>query len=69
MKSNKDFRGFDSAEDRRKSPKLNPIRKSGKERHNLYGHLDRDDEDDDQPVTEYRKRESAFDYFDDGSDQ
>ena len=36
------------------------MRKSGKERHTLYGNID--EEDDDEP---YVKRESALDYFDD----
>lgn len=44
----------------RKAKRLEPMRKSGKERHTLYGNID--EEDDDEP---YVKRESALDYFDD----
>lgn len=40
---------------------LEPIHKSGKERHTIYRELD--DEEDDAPARP--KRESAFDYFDD----
>ena len=68
MKAKKDFRErgvFNEADDTtRKATKLDPIRKSGKERRN-YGRMDDDDDD----VAEYRtKRESAFDYFDDAED-
>lgn len=68
MKSKRDFRErgvFNEADDTtRKATKLDPIRKSGKERRN-YGRMDDDDDD----GMEYRtKRESAFDYFDDTED-
>lgn len=43
----------------RKAKRLEPMRKSGKERHALYGRIDEEDEE--QP---YVKRESALDYFD-----
>lgn len=65
MKPSKDFRSFDSTADGRKSPKLAPIHKSGKERHNLY---DRFDDEDDEPI-DYRPRESARDYYDDGDEE
>ncbi len=64
MKSNKDLRSFDSTADGRKSTKLTPIHKGGKERHNLYDHLDDDDE-----MLDYRPRESARDYYDDGDEE
>lgn len=61
MKSTKDFRAPSASEDSiRKAMKLEPIKKSGKERHHLFSELD---EDDDQ--IEYIKRESVLDYFDD----
>ncbi|MBE5032404.1 hypothetical protein [Gallalistipes aquisgranensis] len=70
MKSTKDFRGsreaFDSGDTIRKAVKLAPIKKSGKERHTLYGELD---EEDDPDLTSYKKRESALDYFDDGEEE
>lgn len=70
MKSNKDFHtkgGETSREDAiRKAAKLDPIKKSGKERHAMYRSLD--DEDDDEMLTDYKKRESVLDYFDDGEE-
>ena len=60
MKTQKGVRGHDSAE-LRKAKRLEPIHKSGKERHTIYRELD--DEEDDAPARP--KRESAFDYFDD----
>lgn len=69
MKSNNVFRtkGHDreSEDTTKKAVKLPPIKKSGKERHELYGSLD--DEDDDTSLG-YRRRESALDYFDDMED-
>ncbi len=44
----------------RKARRLEPLRKSGKERHALYGSL-RDDEDDTPAPA---RRESALDYYD-----
>lgn len=67
MKSVKNSRGmheFD-ADDRGRSTKLPPMKKSGKERYNMYSSLDDEDDLDDMPV----KRESVFDYFDDEDDE
>lgn len=44
----------------RKARRLEPLHKSGKERHALYSRMD--DEDDEQPRP---RRESALDYLDD----
>lgn len=44
----------------RKARRLEPIRKSGKERHALYGNLHDDEEDMPTPA----RRESALDYYD-----
>ena len=44
---------------------LDPIRKSGKERHNLYDRFD----DEDDELMDYRPRESARDYYDDGDEE
>lgn len=64
MKSTKDFRGQDSANDYiRKAAKLEPIKKSGKEKHQLYK-VD-DDVDEDDEFLSKPKRESVFDYIDD----
>jgi len=65
MKQIKDNRSFDSTADGRKSHKLDPIRKSGKERHNLYDRFD----DEDDELMDYRPRESARDYYDDGDEE
>ena len=61
MKTNKGFRDENHADELRKAKRLEPIHKSGKERHTIYRELD--DEEDDAPARP--KRESAFDYFDD----
>lgn len=61
MKTHKGLRDHDTDE-LRKAKRLEPMRKSGKERHTLYGRLD-DDEDDELLVP--ARRESAFDYLDD----
>ncbi len=67
MKSTKDFRPAGGDETLRKATKLDPIRKSGKERHALYKSLG-DDEEDDAELLSLRKRESAFDYIDEGDE-
>lgn len=61
MKTRKGLRDHDTDE-LRKAKRLEPMRKSGKERHTLYGRLD-DDEDDELLVP--ARRESALDYLDD----
>lgn len=66
MKSIKDFRTSGGEETTRKATKLDPIRKSGKERHTLYKSLD---EEDDDELPALRKRESALDYLDDGDEE
>ena len=72
MKSIKDFRSkqqsFDSEDSMRRASKLEPIKKSGKEKHSLYSRLDDDDDDDDVELRSLRKRESAYDNFDDGEE-
>lgn len=60
MKTQKGPRGND-ADEPHKAKRLEPLRKSGKERHALYTRLD--EEQDDEPVATHR--ESAFDYLDD----
>ncbi len=59
MKTAKGIREHE-ADELRKAKRLEPIRKSGKERHTLYGGIDEDDEDE-FPA----KRESILDYLDD----
>lgn len=60
MKTTRDIRPYDT-DGLRKARRLEPIRKSGKERHALYGRFDQEDEE----MQPRAKRESAFDYFDD----
>lgn len=67
MKSTKDFRTAGGDDTTRKATKLDPIRKSGKERHSLYKSLG-DDEEDDAELLTLRKRESVLDYLDDGDE-
>ncbi|MDR2885581.1 MAG: hypothetical protein LBU95_02215 [Rikenellaceae bacterium] len=67
MKSLKDVRTRtvrDADESIRKAQKLDPIKKSGKERHHMMGELDEEDD-----ILDYRKRESVLDYFDDGEEE
>lgn len=66
MKSNKDFRTGGDSDAIKKPQKLEPIRKSGKEKHVLYKALD---DDDDQELLALHKRESAYDYIDDGEER
>ncbi len=61
MKTPRGARPGDRSDEPRKAKRLDPIRKSGKERHALYSNLR--DEEDDEPIRP--RRESAFDYFDD----
>jgi hypothetical protein len=66
MKSHKDFRNsFDinSSEDSlKKKTRLEPMRKSSREESHMFS---TEDEDIDAELYNLRKRESAFDYFDD----
>lgn len=64
MKTQKGVRGHDSDE-LRKAKRLEPLRKSGKERHALYSSIARDEED----YTAYPRRESALDYLDDEEEE
>ena len=64
MKTQKGVRDPHSDEPR-KAKRLEPMRKSGKERHALYSSLH--DEDDEEYT--YTRRESALDYLDDEEEQ
>ncbi len=66
MKTQKGVREHDTDE-LRKAKRLEPIRKSGKERHTLYSKFE--EEDDDETYTSYVKRESALDYLDDEEEE
>ena len=59
MKTQKGIREHD-ADELRKAKRLEPIRKSGKERHALYSSFDEEDEEEILPF----KRESVLDYLD-----
>ena len=62
MKTQKGFRNQDRADELRKAKRLDPMHKSGKERHMLYNKFEDDPED--EAILRPRP-ESAFDYFDD----
>ncbi len=64
MKTQKGVRDPHSDE-LRKAKRLEPMRKSGKERHALYSSLH--DEDDEEYT--YTRRESALDYLDEEEEQ
>lgn len=60
MKTQKGIREHE-ADELRKAKRLEPLRKSGKERHALFSSFD---EDDDESLTPFVKRESVLDYLD-----
>lgn len=65
MKTPKGIREHD-ADELRKAKRLDPIRKSGKERHSLYRWID---EEDDEDLLGTTRRESVLDYLDEGDDE
>lgn len=65
MKTPKGIREHD-ADELRKAKRLDPIRKSGKERHSLYRSID---EEDDEDLLGMTRRESVLDYLDEGDDE
>ena len=65
MKTPKGIRE-DDADELRKAKRLDPIRKSGKERHSLYRSID---EEDDEDLLGTTRRESVLDYLDEGDDE
>ena len=65
MKTPKGIREQD-ADELRKSKRIDPISKSGKERHSLYRSID---EEDDEDLLGTTRRESVLDYLDEGDDE
>ena len=65
MKTPKGIREHD-ADELRKAKRLDPIRKSGNERHSLYRSID---EEDDEDLLGTTRRESVLDYLDEGDDE
>ena len=65
MKTPKGIREHD-ADELRKAKRLDPIRKSGKERHSLYRSID---EEDDENLLGTTRRESVLDYLYEGDDE
>lgn len=63
MKTTKGLRITDHADELRKSKRLEPMHKSGKEKHALYHRLG--EEEDDYELSACSKRESVLDYLDD----
>ena len=66
MKTQKGIREHDTDE-LRKDKRLEPLRKSGKERHTLYSQYE--EEDDEEDYRSYARRESALDYLDDEEEE
>ena len=63
MKTQKGIREHE-AEELRKAKRLEPMRKSGKERHSLYRSIDEEEEEELMP-----RRESVLDYLDDQDEE
>ena len=63
MKTQKGIREHE-ADELRKAKRLEPMRKSGKERHSLYRSIDEEEEDELMP-----RRESVLDYLDDQDEE
>ena len=63
MKTQKGIREHE-ADELRKAKRLEPMRKSGKERHSLYRSIDEEEEGELMP-----RRESVLDYLDDQDEE
>ena len=63
MKTQKGIREHE-ADELRKAKRLEPMRKSGKERHSLYRSIDEEEEEELMP-----RRESVLDYLDDPAEE
>ena len=63
MKTQKGIREPE-ADELRKAKRLEPMRKSGKERHSLYRSIDEEEEEELMP-----RRESVLDYLDDQDEE
>ena len=63
MKTQKGIREHETDEPR-KAKRLEPMRKSGKERHSLYRSIDEEEEEELMP-----RRESVLDYLDDQDEE
>ena len=63
MKTHKGLREHE-ADELRKAKRLEPMRKSGKERHSLYRSIDEEEEEELMP-----RRESVLDYLDDQDEE
>ena len=63
MKTQKGMREHE-ADELRKATRLEPMRKSGKERHSLYRSIDEEEEEELMP-----RRESVLDYLDDQDEE
>lgn len=71
MKSNQNFRHkvreTKSEDLLKRAAKLEPLKKSGKEKRTIYSRLDEEDED--AELLALRKQDSILDYFDDGDEE
>lgn len=71
MKSQKDFRTnhHEAADIVRKAIKLDPIRKSGKEKHEIFKGLNQEPDEEEEDYKFLTKRESVLDYMGDEEDE
>jgi len=71
MKSNQNFRHkareTKSEDLLKRAARLEPLKKSGKEKRTIYSRLDEEDED--AELLALRKQDSILDYFDDGDEE
>ena len=73
MKTQKGIREHE-ADELRKAKRLEPMRKSGKERHSLYRSIDEEEEEElmprrDENLLGTTRRESVLDYLDDQDEE
>jgi len=61
MKTSKGIRREHDADELRKAKRLEPMQKSGKQRHTIYSRID---EEEDEELMPRPRRESALDYLD-----
>lgn len=68
MKSTKDFSKATAEDSLRRASKLDPIRRSGKDKHQLFKSLSSSDEEEEEDY-QFSKRESILDYMGDDEEE
>lgn len=69
MKSTKDFSKATAEDSLRRASKLDPIRRSGKDKHQLFKSLSSSDDEDEEEDYQFGKRESILDYMGDEEEE